>query len=52
MDAEELFKLETLNIINSKGGKLIRILCGIITSTALIPQIITTNCLKDYTKTV
>lgn len=50
MDAEALSRLETLNIIDSASGKSVRILYGIITPTALIPRIITTNRLGDYTK--
>ena len=50
MDAEALSRLETLNIIDSSSGKSVRILYGIVTPTALIPRIITTNRLEDYTK--
>ena len=50
IDAEALSRLETLNIIDSHGGKSVRVLYGIITPTALIPRIITTNKLKDFTK--
>lgn len=41
---------ETLTIINSASRKSVKILYGIITPTALIPRIITTNRLEDYTK--
>lgn len=50
LDAESLSRLETLNIIDSADGKSVRVLYGIVSPTASIPRIITTNKLEDFTK--
>lgn len=50
LDAESLSRLETLNIIDSSDGKSIRVLYGIVSPTPLIPRVITTNRLEDFTK--
>jgi hypothetical protein len=50
IDVDSLSHLGTLNIIDSRSGKSIRILYGIIPSTPLILRIIITNHLNDFTK--
>lgn len=50
LDAESLTRINTLNIVDSSDGKSIRVLYGIVTPKPLIPRIITTNRLKDFTK--
>jgi hypothetical protein len=50
LDAESLSRLETLNLIDSVDGKSIRVLYGVVSPIGLIPKIITTNKLEDFTK--
>lgn len=50
LDAESLSRLETLNLIDSIDGKSIRVLYGVVSPIGLIPKIITTNKLEDFTK--
>lgn len=50
LDVESLSRLKTLNIVDLLDGKSIKVLYGVVSSRPLIPRIITTNRLEDFTR--